>query len=201
MRGRSPGGDSVATTVRRSAVLPPAVKDLRPLRGGCAIPDGRHQAGRAITGRSDGITTERPRVGGEPKHRALTTRRGHHHDVAGGAFRIDEVDVAGEWCRLVLFAVDRSSFVARANTLDLRLPRGWRKTRPEPLIDHTCGHDELVHLSPIEDTPRSYAGSLAGLTAMLAAAQEDPKRGPTWWRIQQAAVGAKGIVPCEVDHT
>ena len=55
------------------------------------------------------------------------------------------------------------SFVAGANTLDLRLPRGWRKTRPEPLIDHTCGHDKLVHLSPIEDTPWSYAGSLAGL--------------------------------------
>ncbi|MGJ7441176.1 hypothetical protein [Aquipuribacter sp. MA13-6] len=86
-------------------------------------------------------------------------------------------------------------------SLDLRLPRGWRKTRPEPLIDHTCGLDELVHLSPIEDTLQSYAGSLAALTALLAAAQEDPERGPAWWRIEQAALGAKGVVRCEVDHT
>lgn len=120
--------------------------------------------------------------------------------MSGGAFRIDFVEVGGEWCRLVLFEADRSQFVATTAGLNLRLPRGWRKTRPEPL-DHTCGLDGLVHVSPVEATPQSYAGSLRALTAMLATAQEDPKRGPTWWRIEEAVHDAAHVVPCRVDHT
>lgn len=121
--------------------------------------------------------------------------------MAGGAFRIDHVEVGGEWCRLVLFEADRSHFLAKAGSLDVQLPRGWRKTRPQPLLEHTCGLDELVHLSPIEAIPQSYAGLLPALTAMLATAQEDPKRGQTWWRIEQAAHAATQVVPCQVDHT
>lgn len=120
--------------------------------------------------------------------------------MAGAAFRVDHVDIGGEWCRLILFEENRASFVARARGLDVRLPRGWRKTQPDLKLDHTCGFDELLHLSPIK-TNGSYAGPVEALTAMLSAAQEDPKRGPTWWRIEEAARVSNEVVSCEIDRT
>lgn len=134
---------------------------------------------------------------------ALMPSAGHRRcqdlDVAGGAFTIRHVLVEGDWCNLVLFAPDRPHFLAAAKELDLGLPRGWRQTRPEPRLDHTCGRDELVHLLPL-DSASFYAGPLSALTRMMATASIDPKRAMTWQRIEQAAQAADEVVPCQVNR-
>lgn len=108
----------------------------------------------------------------------------------------DFVALPFSWCRLTVYAGDRQSFILATEALGLDLPRGWKKTKPTPYTDHSCGRDDLPHVWPLDGPGEEVVGTADAIVRVLEAADLEPTRGPSYWRLAQAVAAIADVGFC-----
>ncbi len=107
------------------------------------------------------------------------------------------IDLPGDWCDLTVFAPDRADFIDKVEALDIPLPRGWKNTRPDPSVAHTCGADDLPHVAPLMAF-LVVVGTVEAILEVLELAAVEPRRGTYAWRLDQALVSKPDVRTCEL---
>jgi hypothetical protein len=117
--------------------------------------------------------------------------------MAGGEWMIRGVDLPGDWCDLSVFAPNRADFIRKVEALGVPLPRGWKKTRPEPTVTHTCGADDLPHVAPLMALI-VVVGTIKDVLEVVELAAVEPRRGTYAWRLDEALAVQRAVRVCEM---